>query len=334
MLRQLCQVLLAERGLRAQRAQPRAELDDLYLSAPAIWRARPSRVRLIYRPLRSDDVRELAEVARADALAEAVLIEGSAGEHALPDDPAVEVIRAAEFVELVRASALVEWEGGLPRPALERLALAYDLREIAVALDPVGLRWLPTLALNRVPHELDGHGTAADLFEAITFRLLTTALRLGGRRLGAERRGQRVPDAVIYWREEGAQRAALVDCKAAQYGYSMDIGDQRALVEYFKSLRASEAEVDRDLAHVVVVSSDFEGGPGEQHPYHSRARAFDVEAGARLSYLRATDLVQLLIAVERDRADPEQREAISWGALFDKGMPSSAEVARMWPPER
>lgn len=333
LLRQLCQVILAERGLRVMRAQPRADLDDLYVRAQVIWRTRPTRIRLLHRPLRAADVHELGEVARADALAEAVLVEGAAGDEALPDDPAVEVIRAARFVEQVRASALIEWEDGQPRPALERLALAYDLREIAVALDPVGLRWLPTLALNQVPHELEGRGTADELFEAITFRLLTTALRLSGRRLGAEHRGQRLPDSVVSWSLEGAHRAALVDCKAAQYGYRMDIGDQRALVEYFNVQRATEAEASRDLGHVVIISSDFEGEPGGQHPYHGRARAFADEVGAKLTYLRATDLVQLLIAVERDRADPERREAIEWGALFDMGMPTSEEVAGMWPPE-
>lgn len=333
LLRQLCQVILAERGLRVVRVQPRADLDDLYADAQVIWRARSTRVRLLHRPLVGDDVLELSEVARADALAEAVLVEGAPGDQGLPEQPGVDVIRAARFVELIRTSALVEWVDGQPRPALDRLALAYDLSEIAVALDPVGLRWLPTLSLNQVPAELDGHGSADELFEAITFRLLTMALRLGGRRLGARRRGERLPDALIWWSEDAKVRAALLDCKAAQYGYRMGIDDQRALIEYFVGLRSTQAEAGRDLDHVVIVSSDFEGEPGERHPYHRRASALAEEAGAKLTYLRASDLVRLLIAVERDRADPAQREAIRWGALFDLGMPASSDVAETWPPE-
>lgn len=307
--------------------QPRADLDDLHVSSEFLWRTRPGLVRLVHRPLCRADVEDLAEVARAGPLAEAVLVEGVAGDERLLDDEAVLVIRAGEFARRIRASVLIEWQQGWPRPALGRLRLAYDLDEIAVALDPIGLRWLPTLACDQLPSELEGAGVASDLFERMTFRILTTALRFGGQRLGARQRGERVPDAVLRW----SSRSALLDCKASHAGYRMGINDQRALAEYHARLQATEAGAGHELSHIVVVSSAFDGEPGRRHPYHGRAKNLARECGARLVYLRAADLVRLVMIIESEEADPGQRESIRWETLFDIGMPTGEEVTAIWP---
>ena len=330
LVRQLCQVLIVERGVRIVRVQPRDRQDDLYTSAEFLWRARPGLVRLFHRPLEAADVAGLAEVSRAEALAEAVLIEGAPSENEIEEDAAVQIIRADEFVRLIRESALVEWEGGNPRPARGRFELSADLNSIAPALDPMGLRWLPTLAHNQVPAELEGHGTADELLERIAFRILTTALRFGGHRLGARRRAERVPDAVVRWDES----AALLDCKAARYGYRMDIDDQRALMEYFSKLKPHEADAGFALQYVIVISGEFDGELDDRHPYYERAKSVESESGARLVCLRAADVVRLVLAVETDEADPSQREAIEWARLFDLGFPTTEQVLSLWPSER
>jgi hypothetical protein len=324
--RKLTQILVAERGIRVTRVQPRNESDDLHTEAAGLWRPRPGIVRLVHRSLSDADVEALAEVARSEALAEAVLIEGAQGDLALASDPAVQVIRAEALVERIKSSALIEWKAGRPRPSTGRFELAKSLNEVAPSLDPVGLRWLPTLAFNQAPPELERAGRPDELFEQIGFRLLTSCLRLGGRRLGARHRGERVPDAVLHW----ANKAALLDCKAARYGYQMDIGDQRALVEYARGLRPEEESAGFDLGFVVVISGDFDGRHGETHPYFLRAQAFEREAQARLVYLRAADLVRLAIKVESAGADPADREAIDWSDLFSQGMPTSDAVLGAW----
>jgi hypothetical protein len=264
LVRQLCQMLVVEQGLRITRVQRRDRQEDLHTEVEILGRTRPGVVRVVHRPLEPVDVTELAEVARAEALAEAVLIEAAPGGGELPDESAVHVIRADELVRQIRASALVEWADGLPAPARGRFELATDLSSIAVALDPIGLRWLPTLALNQVPPELAGQGTADHLFERIAFRILTTALRFGGHRLGSRSRGERVPDAVLRW----GRYAALLDCKAAQYGYRMDIDDQRALVEYVGRVQPEEADAGFSLDYVIVMSGEFDGEVGDSHPFH------------------------------------------------------------------
>lgn len=333
-VRELCQVLLAEQGLRVSRVQPRETTDDLYVAPMVLWRGRTCLMRVAHRPLDPQDVHDLAAVVRAQPLAEAVLVEGALGSAELPNDDAVQVLRSDDLVARIQHSPLIEWHDGRPQTAMERLALALDLSEIAPALDPVGLRWLPTLSLNTVPPELEGQGMANDLFEDIAFRILTTALRFGGHRLGARRRGERVPDAVLRWREGDEGLAAVLDCKAAQYGYRMGIEDQRALTEYFARLTEAEASDGSDLRYIVVISSDFDGEAGDGHPFHARAQAIAEEtAGARLVYLRAGDLVQLVLAVERDRADPGTRESIAWSTVFDLGIPESDRFAAAWPPD-
>lgn len=324
--RKLIQILVAERGIRVTRVQPRNESDDLHTESPGLWRPRTGLVRLVHRAVTGADVESLAELARSEALAEAVLVEGAPGTVGLAGDSAVQVIRAEALVERIKSSALIEWHAGKPQPSTVRFELAMSLNKLAPSLDPVGLRWLPTLAFNQVPPELERVGRADELFERIGFRLLTSCLRLGGRRLGARRRGERVPDAVLRWGED----AALLDCKAAQYGYRMDIDDQRALIEYVERLRRDEEDAGFNLDFVVVISGDFDGRQDDTHPYFARARAFETEAKAKLVYLRAADLVRLAIKVESVGADPADREAIGWSDLFSQGMPTSDGVAAAW----
>jgi hypothetical protein len=326
LIRKLCQLVIIERGLRITRVQPRNQQDDIYTLTQGLWRSRPGLVRIVYRPLDNEDVSSLAEVVRSEALGEAVLIEGALGDRKLPVDPAVQVVRAAELVGHIRASALIEWQDGQPHPAQGRFELAKDLNHLAAALDPVGLRWLPTLALNQVPHDLEGAGGADELLEKIAFRILTTALRFDGRRLGTRRRGQPVPDSVLRWKSY----AALLDCKAAQYGYRMNMDDQRALVEYYGALEEVEKNAGLALKYIILLSSDFAGEPGKEHPYHQRATRIKNECGATLVYLKASDLVRLVIEIESDEAEPAERQGIDWAELFDQGMPDSADVMAIW----
>lgn len=326
LVRKLGQVLVVERGVRITRVQPRNDHDDLHTETTGLWRARPGLVRIVHRQLEDQDVQALGEIARSEALAEAVLVEGFPGVGELPRDPAVQVIRADELVNRIKSSALIEWKAGQPRPAQGRVELAANLNQIAAALDPVGLRWLPTLALNHVPSELKGAGSADELLERIAFRVLTAALRLHGRRLGARRRGERVPDAILRW----SGGAGLLDCKAAQYGYRMEIGDQRALVEYFKRLKREEDGAGPSLEFILVISGEFDGKDDETHPYYQRARNIKEECGATLVYLRAADLVRLAIEVEGDEADPAERERIDWSSVFTIGLPRTDDVTAAW----
>lgn len=325
-VRKLCQMLIVERGMRITRVQPRNQQDDIYTMTQGLWQTRPGLVRIVHRPVEDADITALGELTRSEALGEAVLIEGAPGDGSSLSDPAVQLVRADELVTRIRASALIEWQNGVPRPAQSRFDLAKDLGTLAPALDPVGLRWLPTLALNQVPPELEGSGTADDLLERISFRILTTALRFGGRRLGARKRGQRVPDSILRWNAS----AALLDCKAAQYGYRMDINDQRALTEYYRSLKGAEAEAGFSLSHIIVISGEFAGALGERHPYHQRAEGIREECGAKLVYLRASDIVRLVIEVESAEAEPAVREGINWAQVFDRGMPAATEMIATW----
>lgn len=111
--------------------------------------------------------------------------------------------------------SVIAWPDRHPTPAYDRLSAQRDLDRDAFLLDPVGLRWLPALALNELPVELTGSALVPDaIFERLAFRLLTTALRFGGVRYGESARGQRLPDAVLTW--PGPSRLlALMDCKAA-----------------------------------------------------------------------------------------------------------------------
>jgi hypothetical protein len=322
------QALLVERGFRVERLQPRSEFDDLHISGQSVWRTRPARVRVVYRPLTDDDVQELASVARQEALSDAVLIEAASTTTGPPPAVgAVQVIGAAELIARLQQSSLLAWSDGRPAADIQRYSVWRELNERALALDPVGLRWLPALALDKIPSELEETGRSADeLFERYAFRLFTSLFRFGGERLGAARRGQREPDARLVQPGCTAGRSSvLLDCKARRDGFVMSASDERALLEYCVSAADELRATGHPLSHLVVLSSWFPGQEGARHPFHARAQKFASE-GVQLTYLRAGDLVQLGVQVEAQEDSPARRETYRWDAVFDRGMPDLAAL--------
>lgn len=321
---QLVRALLVERGVRVTRVQPRGEADDLYVSLTAVWRSRQGRVRVVYRSVDEGDIAALAEVATAEDLADAVLIEAAPhqGPVVVGAGP-VQLIGAEALVAFLQSSALPAWAEGMPAVEIDRFRLWTGLQEQATIADPSGLRWLPTLALDKLPAELAGAGQAHDLFELLTFRVLTRIFRFSGTRLGAAVRGERKPDALL--RSPGcvSRHRVIMDCKAAQDGYRMGVDDERALTEYCDELR--EDHDPEGLSHVLIVSSQFQGQAGAAHPFHARARAI-TRHGAGLAYIAATDLVSLAIEMDRRELSPETREQYPWRTVLDLGMPSRDDL--------
>lgn len=210
--RRLTQVLLAETGSRIVEVHRPVAYDELLVETHPLWRPRRVRVRIADRPVTQEDVTRLAEAVDAAADAEGMLI-AALGAPTDVDIPAtVLLVTPDELIARMERCTAIAWPNRRPVPAYERVAVQRDLDRDAFLLDPVGLRWLPALALNELPVELAGRDLVPDaLFERLAFRLLTSALRFGGMRYGEAARGQRLPDAVLAW--PGAQRLlALMDC--------------------------------------------------------------------------------------------------------------------------
>ena len=135
--------------------------------------------------------------------------------------PGVVVVSADEIASRITSSTLARWDEETPSLATDRLDLMLRLSRTA-QLDPVGIEWLPSLALNEVPPSLVEYGVdPQDSLERNAFRLLTSTFRFGGTRYGEAARGKRLPDAVLEW-PDGSATSALLDCKAASSGYLMD----------------------------------------------------------------------------------------------------------------
>lgn len=320
-LAKLLRLVFIERGHGIERTQPRADHVDLHLVVSSLGRPQRARVRVLDRDVEQRDVDDLAEVRAAEALADVMLVcphsvnVPAGGER-------VCVVGAAEVEPLLRASTLLGWEGGTPHAVGERYAELAATQQTASAHDPIGLRWLTTLALNRIPPELEQTGQSADrLFERIAFRVLTTVFRFGGRRLGEAWRAERVPDSVLTEAGCPSEWAAFLDCKAAGNGYTMTAAEERAQVEYVTDRRdLAEADGHR-LTHTVVLSSEFAGN------FDLRAEAL-AACGVTLCYLRASELVRLALEVEAAEEPPALREAIPWKQVMDIGQRGPGDLDR------
>jgi hypothetical protein len=321
--RQLCQLLLAESGLRILGGDQRADYDQFLVEVSPMWRARQGCVRVIYRPVTQADLDDVEQLAKDRGFADALLFEaggaGVATNHLRCTR--VQVVTALELVERLEAAALITWRDDLPAPDLDQYALLREVDQLLPSLDPVGLRWLMTLSLNKLPQELAHLGQPPDrLFERVVFRMFTSVFRFGGTRLGARAAGTPAPDSILS-APAGAPTpfSALTDCKAARDGYVMDMNAERALRDYVRDYREPAERDGGPLRYLVVTSSRFPGGRNP-HPYAARARRLREQTNTSLVYLRAADLLVLAVAVERDEASPNVRSAIDWVRIFDDGL--------------
>lgn len=325
LLRQLVHVLIRERAIEIQSVVQRHELVDFHVTSAALLRDKPSRIRLLLRISTDADVEELTALASSELLADALLIETRPGDLGASTD-AVHVLSAGRLVELVTTSPLFSWNGGLPQIDFRRAGEMLDIAARAEAADPLGIKWLATLALNRTPVELASADTEPErLLERVAFRLLTTVFRFGGERLGEAASGERAPDAVLVWPCRSPNRAsALLDCKAAGAGYNMSVDDERALVEYVGGFREPAEREGHAMGYVIILSAEFEGD------FYRRQRAFK-EAGVELVYLRAADLARFALEIETLGLSPTQRELIDWARAFATGTPTLAELVAALP---
>jgi hypothetical protein len=283
--RQLLQVLLAEKGLELVRVDRRGDYDDLLLRTQPLLRLRGLRVRLMNIPATRDDILSLATLSAAEGMADYLLVgyENDAADIVSDDH----YLAAEGVIELLEASALVRWAEGSPEPDRESFSDLRAQEKDLVFADTAGLRWLPSLALNKKPWELrESPESADDLFEQMFFRLMTTTFGLDGRRQGSSARGKRLPDGSLLL-PDGEH--ILYDCKAARDGYVMTADHERRFVEYVAAAK-KDGVGPRGPMVLLVVSSSFPGPAGARHPFHQRRRRLAVQ-GVALAYIRAIDLV-------------------------------------------
>lgn len=300
--------------------QRRAGHDDLYAVMDVFWARQSIRVRVAAREVESRDVARFTE-----ALASAGDVAGwLVAPHGKQGEPlggqAVEVVGPEELIERFERSSRVAWTDRRPRVAMDRLAHQRALFDDARHLDPVGMRWLPVVAHNEMPPELqDGGGAPQDWLERLAFRVLTHTFRFGGVRYGEAARGKRLPDALLRWPSGGDAIAAMLDCKASADGYTMTGDHYLRFKEYVKICRSEAEAAGHELRYMIVLSSAFTGS-GRTHPFHARHKALSDDTGLSLAYVRAIDLAEAAVAVERYDVAPTDRERLPWTSLFNAGL--------------
>lgn len=327
--RKLTQLLLTETGSRVVEVHRPVAYDELVLETRLLWRARRVRVRVADRPVGQSDVDRLAEAVAASGDAEGVIFAPLSATDGIQVPAAVMLVGPEELIARMERCAVIAWPDRRPVPAYDRLAVRRDLDRDAFLLDPMGLRWLPPLALNELPAELAGRDLVPDaVFERIAFRLLTSALRFGGVRYGESARGQRLPDAVLAF--PGPTRLlALLDCKATADGYLMDSDQYLRFTGYVAALRDQLEAGGDQLRYLIVLSSSFTGTPGPRHPFQTRAETFRADTGLGLVYLRAEDLARTATLVESRGLSPARREAFDWVSVLEHGLVASDHLEAM-----
>lgn len=325
-LRQLCHALFLAEGAVPIEYRQTAEYGDFVLPTRSLWGSRETVVRLLNRPGVEDDLRELVEHASAHDADEAILVLARGASDRIASTAGTRVISSDELSRRIIQSPLVEWDGDHPTASMERLEFYLELANTTALIDPIGIRWLPSLAFNELPPTLgDMEVEPQDLLEQKTFRLLTASLRFGGVRYGEARRGERLPDSVIDWSDESTI-SAIVDCKAASSGYRMDADHFLRFRTYWERLGPEWQARGREIQYLVIVSSYFPGREGDRHPIHNRQQELLEETGLKLCYLTASDLAQVAAQLESEEVPLDVRAQIRWQHAFDQGLVQSEHL--------
>jgi hypothetical protein len=329
--RKLFQVLLTENGVEVIEYSGPAAYDELVVATRPLWRRRTIRVRIAADQVGQGDVDRLADRVRDASDSEGLMLAplGVEGNVAVPSQ--LSVVGPDNLIKRLERTPLVGWTDDTPFPAYDRLDALYHLGSGAALLDPVGIRWLPVLALNEIPQELSSHGaTPQDLLERLAFRMLTSVFRFGGARHGEAARGQLLPDSVITWPERNPSRvAALVDCKAASHGYAMSSDHVLRFSGYVEKARPALEAQGYELRYFVVLSSSFPGS-GAGHPFHGRAAELKKTVGVELVYLQAIDLSGLAVSVVASEIEVAAREGLGWVAAFEHGLVTPEHLELMF----
>lgn len=330
--RKLAQVLLTEGGGRIVEYNHPASYDEFVMEVVPLWNVRRIRARVLTSAADQKAVDRLAErIAEADD-AEGLLLDPFDGPSAKLSLPAnVRLLTAAEMIARLERSALVAWQEHRPSPSYNRVATQRTLDKDAAFLDPVGLRWLPTLALNELPLDLkDGDLPPQDALERVAFRLLTSVFRLGGERYGESRRGERFPDALLTFRSPDMTLiGALLDCKAAANGYKLESDHELRFEQYVTAMSPELGERGIDLQFLVVLSSGFPGRSGTRHPFHARNRKMQNDLGVNLAYLKAVDVARAGVALLSNELTPAARESLDWSKTFSAGLVQATDFEQM-----
>jgi hypothetical protein len=317
-LRKITHVLLLEWGSNVAVASRGTFVDFNVVSSSALGLRHRQRFRLFPYPVTAPELRQLQDEATVVGL-DAVAVAPLGLEDGVTVPSGVSVIDADAFEKLCQESGvLVRDEQGqlcIDRIALRELKDHADTRFSFVN----GLLWLRPLSRNRVPPALRWTGGPAhELFERCFFLTMTTTFRAYGNSWGTTKPGQPIPDGVLNF--PGLYVPVLYDCKAANTSYTMTYRDLTGFVDYLRHPSVGEWRCPEGVTpRFLVISSEIHGGTraasftGRQKPLNQKV------PGARLTWMRAPDLVRFGLAIEAAEVAPAHRESVCWAALLDAG---------------
>jgi len=325
-LRPLCHALLLARGASVGGFRALLDFDEYLIVTERLWSRHRSVVRIYERSVEPSDVDELQQLLASENATDGLIMAPQGFTSELSTPPSIGLLGPSELAAIIERSPLAEWHGDRPQLSSGRLASMLTLPEAARLVDPSGIAWLPALALNELPAELEDLDLEPqDVLEQKAFRVLTGSLRFGGERFGNARRGERLPDALVEWRSAPTSRA-MVDCKAASSGYQMEADHLLRFQRYYDELSPRLSEDGASVTHLVVISSHFPGRDDSRHPYFGRAREVLELTGMTLAYLRASDLAWLAYDMEAREIPLAARERVDWAAVFDHGLVESQHL--------
>ncbi|MCE9622306.1 MAG: hypothetical protein K8R99_08185 [Actinomycetia bacterium] len=325
-VREICHALLMAQAFTFEGFRSFPDYDEYVLVSKRMWRMSRTILRIYDRAVDQADVDELRSLLEDEAAGDGLILCPRGVDARALSYPNVSLVSATDIAREIERSTLVYWTDGTPSLARSRLQHLLALPEMARLVDPAGIAWLPALALNELPSDLnDLDVEPQDLLERKTFRILTGIVGFGGVRYGESRRGERVPDAVLTY-PAGPEAVVMLDCKAASSGYHMIADHLLRFEEYHDSLSPEWATQGRSFTHLLIVSSHFSDPKDDRRAFLGRSAELQERTGMRLTYLCAADLAWFANSLESRDVSLDKRAGIDWSQVLDQGIVTAASL--------
>jgi hypothetical protein len=100
----------------------------------------------------------------------------------------------------------------------------------------------------------------------------------------------------------------------------MSYRDLTGFVDYLRDPLDTSVPYEHDgTSRFLIVSSEIHGGTREASFARRQEKLAKKVPGAKLTWVRAKDIVRFGCAIERVGVTPKHREAIKWGEILDVG---------------
>lgn len=174
--------------------------------------------------------------------------------------------------------------------------------------------WIPELAMQTIPTELDGvEWTPDKLFEFYIFRLFEQVFVMDGAQWGYLKSGQALPDGRFTMFSN--KKEFHYDAKSSKKKYEITKDELRKFIDYCEEGKKEAVAKGTEVQYFLIIAPDFKG------TLNKKSEEFMSKTGTKLVCVKADNICNFANHVVEMGQNVSTLRLIEWESLFAKGDP-------------